>query len=163
VIVSGRIQGSRATPAGPRSIGPVLPGVSRAIDPIQNKKRLFFYVSRSITCAICDLDHRRVDRCRDVRQAEANSRSDLGVPGCGPSYRFSSGSFARSAKCFLPTIPRPSAARAGGMMAKAAPRVACRSLSLRHMQGKVMRVKRLKNGKSTTHPLYNGEVKAVKD
>ena len=31
------------------------------------------------------------------------------------------------------------------------------------MQGKVMHVKRLKNGKSTTHPLYNGEVKAIKD
>jgi type 1 fimbriae regulatory protein FimB len=31
------------------------------------------------------------------------------------------------------------------------------------MQGKVMHVKRLKNGKSTTHPLYNGEVRAVKD
>ena len=29
------------------------------------------------------------------------------------------------------------------------------------MQGKVMHVKRLKNGKSTTHPLYNGEVKAI--
>jgi integrase len=31
------------------------------------------------------------------------------------------------------------------------------------MQSKVMHVKRLKNGKSTTHPLYNGEVKAIRD
>jgi type 1 fimbriae regulatory protein FimB len=31
------------------------------------------------------------------------------------------------------------------------------------LQSKVLHVKRLKNGKSTTHPLYNGEVKAVKD
>jgi integrase len=31
------------------------------------------------------------------------------------------------------------------------------------MQSKVMHVKRLKNGKSTTHQLYNGEVKAIKD
>jgi integrase len=31
------------------------------------------------------------------------------------------------------------------------------------LQAKVMRVKRLKNGVSTTHPLYNGEVKAIKD
>ena len=31
------------------------------------------------------------------------------------------------------------------------------------LQGKVMHVKRLKNGISTTHPLYNGEVKAIKD
>jgi type 1 fimbriae regulatory protein FimB len=28
---------------------------------------------------------------------------------------------------------------------------------------KILHVRRLKNGKSTTHPLYNGEVKAVKD
>ena len=31
------------------------------------------------------------------------------------------------------------------------------------LQAKVMHVKRLKNGVSTTHPLYNGEVKAIKD
>jgi site-specific recombinase XerD len=31
------------------------------------------------------------------------------------------------------------------------------------LQSKVMHVSRLKNGKSTTHPLYNGEVKALKD
>ena len=31
------------------------------------------------------------------------------------------------------------------------------------LQGKVMHVKRLKNGVSTTHPLYNGEVKSIKD
>src|ERR1700737_3728209 len=31
------------------------------------------------------------------------------------------------------------------------------------LQGKVMHVKRLKNGVSTTHPLYNGEPKAIKD
>ena len=36
-----------------------------------------------------------VDRCHDVRQAKANSRSDLGVPGCGPAYRFSFCPFAR--------------------------------------------------------------------
>ncbi len=53
----------------------------------------FLYVSRFITYPICNLDHRSVDRCRDVRQAEANSRSDLGLPGCGPASRFSPGSF----------------------------------------------------------------------
>jgi type 1 fimbriae regulatory protein FimB len=31
------------------------------------------------------------------------------------------------------------------------------------LQGKVMHVKRLKHGKSTTHPLYNGEVKAIQN
>jgi type 1 fimbriae regulatory protein FimB len=31
------------------------------------------------------------------------------------------------------------------------------------LQGKVMHVKRLKQGKSTTHPLYNGEVKAIQN
>jgi len=31
------------------------------------------------------------------------------------------------------------------------------------LQSKVLHVKRLKNGKSTTHPLYNGEAKALKD
>jgi type 1 fimbriae regulatory protein FimB len=31
------------------------------------------------------------------------------------------------------------------------------------LQQKVLHVKRLKNGKSTTHPLYNGEVKAIRD
>lgn len=31
------------------------------------------------------------------------------------------------------------------------------------LQSKVLHVKRLKNGKSTTHPLYNGEVKALRD
>jgi type 1 fimbriae regulatory protein FimB len=31
------------------------------------------------------------------------------------------------------------------------------------LHAKVMHVKRLKQGKSTTHPLYNGEVKAIKD
>jgi type 1 fimbriae regulatory protein FimB len=31
------------------------------------------------------------------------------------------------------------------------------------LQGKTMHVKRKKNGVSTTHPLYNGEVKAIKD
>ena len=31
------------------------------------------------------------------------------------------------------------------------------------LQGKTMHVKRKKNGVSTTHPLYNGEAKAIKD
>jgi type 1 fimbriae regulatory protein FimB len=31
------------------------------------------------------------------------------------------------------------------------------------LQGKTMHVKRLKNGVSTTHPLYNGEIKAIRD
>jgi type 1 fimbriae regulatory protein FimB len=31
------------------------------------------------------------------------------------------------------------------------------------LKEKVLHVRRLKNGKSTTHPLYNGEFKAVKD
>src|SRR3984957_17081328 len=69
--------------------------------PSKIKKRLFFYVSRSFTCPICDLDHRRVDRSRDVRQAEANSRSDLGLLGCGSASRFSFGSFPRSARRHL--------------------------------------------------------------
>jgi hypothetical protein len=72
-------------------MGPVLLGISRAIDPMHNKQTLLFYVSRFITYPICDLDHRRVDHCRDVRQAEANSRSGLGLSGCGPASRFSSG------------------------------------------------------------------------
>lgn len=31
------------------------------------------------------------------------------------------------------------------------------------LESKVLHVKRLKNGKSTTHPLYNGEAKAIRD
>jgi site-specific recombinase XerD len=41
---------------------------------------------------------------------------------------------------------------------------ACKlKLSAVDLQEKVLHVKRLKNGKSTTHPIYNGEVKAIKD
>jgi type 1 fimbriae regulatory protein FimB len=41
---------------------------------------------------------------------------------------------------------------------------ACRlTLSDIDLQGKTINVKRLKNGVSTTHPLYNGEIKAIKD